>query len=139
MAFFDEGDEPGTRLALQRQRDLPPDGEWPCQVPSEPRSERLVAFLYQLLREQAPGDIEQAALNVRHYGERQAIQYTNPHLEKYARALATFLTPDVVTLQPVEYPHADGDALVLGPGVIARSDGEAINWRGEHYVKQGAE
>lgn len=34
------------------------------------------------------------------------------------------------------YPSADGDVVVLGPGVIASSDGRVLNWRGVNYVPQ---
>lgn len=75
---------------------LPADGEWPCQqVPLASTAEmfpRLHAFLYRLLRDgaQAPGDVEHHALQARD-AKQGLVQYTNPHLEKYADSLATFL------------------------------------------------
>jgi hypothetical protein len=34
-----------------------------------------------------------------------------------------------------EYPHPDGDVMVLGPEVIASEDGAVIAWKGEHYER----
>jgi hypothetical protein len=34
------------------------------------------------------------------------------------------------------YPHKDGDVTVLGPEVIASTDGETISWKGEHYTRR---
>lgn len=75
---------------------VPAPGEWPCQyekVTLVPH--RLVTFLYILLRQVAhPGDIEQAAIDAApaeggHVAT--AVDFTNPHLESYARALAGYL------------------------------------------------
>jgi hypothetical protein len=35
----------------------------------------------------------------------------------------------------VEYPHPDGDVIRLGPEVFASSDGAAVCWKGENYVR----
>lgn len=80
---------------------LPPGSpDWPCRTePSEHLPARLVAFLYQLVRDgaPAPADVEQMALSVGSYQADSTIQFTNLHLELYARSLATFLTqPDGV-------------------------------------------
>ena len=36
------------------------------------------------------------------------------------------------------YPYRDGDFTVLGPGIVASSDGKTISWRGENYERQEA-
>jgi hypothetical protein len=35
-----------------------------------------------------------------------------------------------------EYPHSDGDVLVLGPEIFVSSDGRVISWQGTNYVLQ---
>lgn len=84
---------------MPSNHDLPEQGEWPCQRPpmEDPENERLVAFLYRLVRDGAksPGDVEQHALAVRNYHPFTdgAVAYTNSHLEAYARSMASFLLP----------------------------------------------
>lgn len=72
----------------------PTDGNWPCQTtPDTGLPPRLVAALYVLMRDHVhPGDLEQVAIHVTAHTEPAA--FTNPHLEAYARALATHLTTD---------------------------------------------
>lgn len=67
---------------------LPPkDGDWPCQTTAQPTRERLVAVLYRLMRDHVPtGVIEQLLLDIR---DEEEFDFTNPHLEALARALAT--------------------------------------------------
>jgi hypothetical protein len=78
-------------------RDIPADGQWPCQQDITPDgNERLVGFLYRLLRDgaSAPGDVEQIAIDVTPIAQRRhdaVVDYTNPHLERYARSLAAHL------------------------------------------------
>lgn len=77
------------------ERPLAPDDQpWPCNTgpaARDERSDRLVSFLYVLLRDgaTAPGDVEQHALNVRKAND---TVFCNQHLESYARSLATYLT-----------------------------------------------
>lgn len=77
------------------QPTLPPGSpDWPCRhYPGSrrPFPPRLLDFLYVLLRDgaQAPGDVEQLALNVK--DSTPGTQFTNPHLEMYARSLAGYL------------------------------------------------
>lgn len=131
--------EPGSRpLGAPPLGDVPAPGDWPCQTAPEPRSERLVAFLYVLLRDgmKAPGDVEQVAINVSASGHDERVEYTNPHLESYARALATRLTPYTAAV----YPHPDGDFMVLGPEIFAGGPASdpVISWRGENFTRQPA-
>lgn len=68
--------------------------EWPCRTTPVPElPSRLVSFLYVLIRDgaSAPGDIEQVALSLAPYEPGTAVEYSNPHIEAYARALATYL------------------------------------------------
>lgn len=71
---------------------LPLDGDWPCQTEPVPVSEALVRFLYLALRDGAntTGDIEELAIRSKQGGT-DDVKYTNPHLEAYARSLATYL------------------------------------------------
>lgn len=78
----------------------PSSPDWPCR--SEPDADsppRLLAFLYLVLRDgaQSPGDVEQLALNVRDH--RDGATFTNPHLERYARSLSTFLLTEHVDVK----------------------------------------
>jgi hypothetical protein len=78
-------------------REVPGEGEWPCQrtpVGDAVIPPRLLAFLYVLLRDgaAAPGDVEQHAINAGR--SPRGTRYTNPHLEEYARALGGFLLDD---------------------------------------------
>lgn len=41
-------------------------------------------------------------------------------------------TPETATA----YPYQDGDVTVLGPGVFASIDGEAISWKGSNYSRR---
>lgn len=71
---------------------IPAPGDWPCQQePAVDPPPRLLAFLYLLLRDgmPAPGDVEGAAINVSEHHDNA--DYTNDHLEGYARALCTHL------------------------------------------------
>lgn len=76
------------------QTQIPTDGNWPCQTtPDTGLPPRLVAALYVLMRDHVhPGDLEDVAINVSSYDGDPT--FTNPHLEAYARALATHLTAD---------------------------------------------
>lgn len=72
--------------------------EWPCQTeawidgPDLHDHERLVAFLYRLLRDGArsPGDVENHAIQVKD-SRRGEVTYTNAHLRAYAASLASYL------------------------------------------------
>lgn len=69
--------------------------DWPCRKPPALHPPlRLHAFLYRLLRDgaSAPGDVEQIALDVTQHTD--AVTFTNPHLDAYARALVTHLLRD---------------------------------------------
>jgi hypothetical protein len=72
---------------------LPNEGEWPCQT--EPKGDlppRLVDALYVLLRDYVqPGDLEQLMI---FKTSTEPSEYTNKHLEGYARSLATYLLAD---------------------------------------------
>jgi hypothetical protein len=35
-----------------------------------------------------------------------------------------------------EYPHENGDVIVLGPQVFVSRDGAVLNWKGRNYVPQ---
>lgn len=71
-------------------RYIPEPGEWPCQTTAdEALPPRLVAVLYTLLRDHVlPGDMEDTMIQCRHL---EHAVYTNPYLEGYARALASYL------------------------------------------------
>lgn len=75
---------------------LPPDSpDWPCKTPTfltGPRvPPRLVSALYVLLRDYVhPGDLEELCIQCRNAAD--DTEYTNPHLEHYARALSSYLT-----------------------------------------------
>lgn len=89
---------------------LPDPGEWPCQRRPDPEvPPRLVAFIYRLLRDGpvAPGTIEQICIDLTSIDDDDT-GYTNSHLERYARALATHLT-DV---------NHDGSRRVGSPGSL---------------------
>lgn len=67
--------------------------DWPCRTEAQDPPPRLVAALYVLMRDHVqPGDLEQVMLQVRHEAENTV--FTNPHLEGYARSLATYLESD---------------------------------------------
>lgn len=87
--------EDGLVLSLARTAQIPAPGEWPCQTQHRPElyGVRLHAFLYVLLRDgaKAPGDIEQNAINA---AAGPHFDFTNPWIESYAHALATFLMAD---------------------------------------------
>lgn len=69
---------------------VPAQGEWPCQhQPPEQPPPRLIDFLYLLVRDLSPADIEQMALQVRHATPETS--FTNRHLAAYARSLAGYL------------------------------------------------
>lgn len=75
--------------------DLPDDGDWPCQqrpVTDAEADPRLVAFMYRLLRDGAtcPGAVEEHAIQARKHDA--APDYTNCHIELYARSLVASLT-----------------------------------------------
>lgn len=59
-------------------------------------------------------------------------------LDKFTGPSATDATDDTDESrdEPVQYPHFDGNAIVLGPEVFAADDGSVINWRGENYIPQ---
>lgn len=64
---------------------------WPCRhLRADDPPPRLHAFLYRLLRDGAPspGDVEQHALVVADNDRRT--EFTNPHLDEYARSLISF-------------------------------------------------
>lgn len=71
---------------------LPPDSsEWPCKTPSRPAPPRLISALYVLMRDYVhPGDLEEVCIHA--HDATTDVKYTNPHLESYARSLATYLT-----------------------------------------------
>lgn len=74
---------------------LPMTGEWPCQkIPRRDLPPKLVAFFYRLLRDGATtaSDIEGMAIQAGRHTEDP--DYTNCHLELYARALVTHLLPE---------------------------------------------
>lgn len=73
---------------------MPEPGQWPCQAKADYSHERLVAFLYRVIRDGAsvPGEIEEHAIAVGvHSTSLAKVEYTNPHIEGYARALAHYL------------------------------------------------
>lgn len=71
----------------------PGSDRWPCRTAPAGGPPRLVAALYLLLRDEVfAGDMEGLMLHVR--GATADIEYTNPHLESYARSLAAYLTAD---------------------------------------------
>lgn len=74
--------------------ELPERGErWPCQTPQLGEAPaRLLGALYVIIRDHMqPGDVEQVMLHVRRYRASEVVEFTNPHLESYARALCAFL------------------------------------------------
>lgn len=50
------------------------------------------------------------------------LRYGTPNMERY--------------MGQKKYPYADGDTLVLGPGVFVSDDGMVINWKGKNYTPQ---
>lgn len=74
---------------------LPGPAGWPCQakVRTEHGHERLVAFMYRLLRDgaSAPSDVEEHAIAVGVHEGTRPVHYTNAHLEAYARSLSNYL------------------------------------------------
>ena len=65
----------------------------PCQTHSDgSESDRLVAFIYLMLRDHVhPGDAEHVAMQLVEAGP---YEFTNAHLEGYARSLASYLTSE---------------------------------------------
>jgi hypothetical protein len=85
-----------TMHSAQTGSYAPKKGDWPCQqkpVTDEQADPRLVAFMYRLLRDgaQAPGDVENHAIQARIHGDGWP-EFTNCHLELYARSLVASLT-----------------------------------------------
>lgn len=71
---------------------VPAPGDWPCQDDAASVPEPLVAFLYRVLRDGAgtPGEVEEHAIQA--LVKEGPVAFTNPHLEWYARSLASALT-----------------------------------------------
>lgn len=113
-------------------QDVPGPGGWPCQADamSNPPP-RLVAALYEIARDYVqPGDLEQVALTVNSVAD--DTEFTNPHLESYARALTGYL---LAGWSQRSYPYKDGEATVLGPEVIVSETEKVISWKGHHYKR----
>lgn len=55
-----------------------------------------------------------------------------------AVAMRDALRRVAVERPPSLYPHRDGEYWVLGPEVIATTDGSVVAWKGENYVPQRA-
>lgn len=83
-----------------------PAAPFPCQTtPSEDAElpQRLVSALYRLLRDHVqPGELELACMNA---ASRGPISFTNPHLERYAKALATYLLDGEKCVHPMVQPR----------------------------------
>lgn len=112
---------------------IPEPGDWPCQqdgITNPPP--RLLSVLYVLLRDWVqPGDLEQTCIQVQ---EDVDVDFTNAHLESYARSLIGFLLADWV--QGKQYPYEEARSIVLGPGVFVSLDKSVLNWRGVNYIIQ---
>lgn len=114
----------------RHRKEIPEPGEWPCQHDGmEHPPPRLLAFIYDLMRDEIhPGDMEAVAISVADSTEE--MDYTNSHLEGYARAIIGFLLVGYPT-----YPYTEGDSTIIGPEAIRSETGDVISYKGEHYER----